>query len=117
MGQDPGILRGRILARLRTRGMSRFSKTRRPKLRILMLVSTGLACSSRARKGCELIRCPIELTGASNSGRAFARANWPVRGELAATSTGNGPCWPASWLRVRGRAAATSTGNTACSPG
>ncbi|KAF3576672.1 hypothetical protein DY000_02031654 [Brassica cretica] len=51
MGQDPGILRGRILARLRTRGMSRFSKTRRPKLRILMLVSTGLACSSRARKG------------------------------------------------------------------
>nr|VDD08843.1 unnamed protein product [Brassica oleracea] len=46
MGQDPGILRGRIFARLRTRGMSRFSKTRRPKLRILMLDSTGLACSS-----------------------------------------------------------------------
>ncbi|KAF3560218.1 hypothetical protein F2Q69_00012555 [Brassica cretica] len=46
--QDPGILRGRILARLRTRRMSRFSKTRRPKLRILMLDSTGLACSSRA---------------------------------------------------------------------
>ncbi|KAF3521867.1 hypothetical protein F2Q69_00048437 [Brassica cretica] len=43
MGQDPGILRGSILARLRTRGMSRFSKTRRPKLRILMLDSTGLA--------------------------------------------------------------------------
>ncbi|KAF3604394.1 hypothetical protein F2Q69_00035658 [Brassica cretica] len=52
MGQDPGILRGRILSRLRTKGMSRFSKTRRPKLRILMLDSTGLACSSRARKGC-----------------------------------------------------------------
>ncbi|KAH0903147.1 LOW QUALITY PROTEIN: hypothetical protein HID58_042650, partial [Brassica napus] len=46
MGHDPRILRGRILARLRTRGMSR------PKLRILMLDSTGLACSSRARKGC-----------------------------------------------------------------
>ncbi|KAF3527450.1 hypothetical protein DY000_02040226 [Brassica cretica] len=43
MSQDPRILRGRILARLRTRGMSRFSKTRRPKLRILMLDSTGLA--------------------------------------------------------------------------
>ncbi|KAF3557390.1 hypothetical protein F2Q69_00013785 [Brassica cretica] len=41
MGQDPGIQRGRILARLRTRGMSRFCKTRRPKLRILMLDSTG----------------------------------------------------------------------------
>ncbi|KAG5393519.1 hypothetical protein IGI04_023482 [Brassica rapa subsp. trilocularis] len=52
MGQDPEILRGRILARLRIRRMSRFSKTRRPKLRILMLDSTGLACSSRARKGC-----------------------------------------------------------------
>ncbi|WZY72277.1 hypothetical protein YC2023_004517 [Brassica napus] len=52
MGQDPGILRGRILARLRTMGMSRFSKSRRPKLRILMLDSTGLACASRASKGC-----------------------------------------------------------------
>ncbi|KAG2288399.1 hypothetical protein Bca52824_048003 [Brassica carinata] len=41
MGQNPGIQRGRILARLRTRGMSRFCKTRRPKLRILMLDSTG----------------------------------------------------------------------------
>ncbi|KAH0942716.1 LOW QUALITY PROTEIN: hypothetical protein HID58_002353, partial [Brassica napus] len=51
MGQDPGILRGRILARLRTMGMSRFSKSRRPKLRILMLDSTGLACASRASKG------------------------------------------------------------------
>ncbi|KAF3534048.1 hypothetical protein DY000_02040750 [Brassica cretica] len=38
--------------RERTRGMSRFSKTRRPKLRILMLDSTGVACSSQARKGC-----------------------------------------------------------------
>ncbi|KAF3566632.1 hypothetical protein DY000_02016091 [Brassica cretica] len=37
MGQDPKILRGRILARLRIRGMRRFNKTRRPKLRILML--------------------------------------------------------------------------------
>ncbi|KAF3494705.1 hypothetical protein DY000_02052993 [Brassica cretica] len=46
MGQDPGILRGRILARLRIRGMRRFNKTRRPKLRILMLDSTGLACAS-----------------------------------------------------------------------
>ena len=43
MSQDPRIIRGRILARLRTRGMSRFSKTRRPKLRILMLDYTGLA--------------------------------------------------------------------------
>ncbi|KAF3561861.1 hypothetical protein DY000_02015800 [Brassica cretica] len=43
MGQDPGILRGRILARLRIRGMRRFNKTRRPKLRILMLDSAGLA--------------------------------------------------------------------------
>ncbi|KAF2589402.1 hypothetical protein F2Q70_00038187 [Brassica cretica] len=43
MGQDPGILRGRILARLRIRGMRRFNKTRRSKLRILMLDSTGLA--------------------------------------------------------------------------
>ncbi|KAG5400039.1 hypothetical protein IGI04_014646 [Brassica rapa subsp. trilocularis] len=51
MGQDPGILRARILARLRIRRMSRVTKTRRPKLRILMLDSTGLACSSRARKG------------------------------------------------------------------
>ncbi|KAF2583877.1 hypothetical protein F2Q70_00037259 [Brassica cretica] len=51
MGQDPGILRGRILARQRTRGMNRFSKTRRPKLWILMLDSTGLACASRVCKG------------------------------------------------------------------
>ncbi|WZZ65729.1 hypothetical protein YC2023_077099 [Brassica napus] len=49
MGQDAGILRGSIFARLRTRGMSRFSKTRRPKLRILMLDSTGLAYFSRAQ--------------------------------------------------------------------
>ncbi|KAF3551727.1 hypothetical protein DY000_02006728 [Brassica cretica] len=46
MGQDPGILRGRILARLRIRGMRRFNKTRRPKLRILMLDPAGLACAS-----------------------------------------------------------------------
>ncbi|KAL0745976.1 hypothetical protein Bca101_101508 [Brassica carinata] len=46
MGQDPRILRGRILARLRIRGMRRFNKTRRTKLRILMLDSTGLACAS-----------------------------------------------------------------------
>ncbi|KAL0678072.1 hypothetical protein Bca4012_006053 [Brassica carinata] len=46
MGQDPGILRGRILARLRIRGMRRFNMTRRPKLRILMLDSDGLACTS-----------------------------------------------------------------------
>ena len=43
MGQDPGILRGRILARLRIRGMRRFNKTQRPKLRILMLDSALLA--------------------------------------------------------------------------
>ncbi|WZZ71060.1 hypothetical protein YC2023_082430 [Brassica napus] len=42
MGQDPRILRGRILARLRIRGMRRFNKTPKPKLRILMLDSTGL---------------------------------------------------------------------------
>ncbi|KAF3514258.1 hypothetical protein F2Q69_00005854 [Brassica cretica] len=46
MGQDPGILRGRILARLRIRGMRRFNKTRRTKLRILMLDSAGRACAS-----------------------------------------------------------------------
>ncbi|KAL0815549.1 hypothetical protein Bca101_071993 [Brassica carinata] len=46
MGQDPRILRGRILARLRIRGMRRFNKTRRPKLRILMLDPAGLACAS-----------------------------------------------------------------------
>ncbi|KAH0917432.1 LOW QUALITY PROTEIN: hypothetical protein HID58_025092, partial [Brassica napus] len=43
MGQYPGILRGRILARLRIRRTKRLNKTRRPKLRILMLDSTGLA--------------------------------------------------------------------------
>ncbi|KAH0883831.1 hypothetical protein HID58_059927 [Brassica napus] len=46
MGQDPGNLRGRVLARLRIRGMRRFNKTRRPKLRILMLDPAGLACAS-----------------------------------------------------------------------
>ncbi|WZZ44739.1 LOW QUALITY PROTEIN: hypothetical protein YC2023_040998 [Brassica napus] len=46
MGQDLGILRGRILARLRIRGMRRFNKTRRPKLRILMLDPAGFACAS-----------------------------------------------------------------------
>ena len=46
MGQDPGILRGRILARLRIRGMRRFNQTRRTKLRILMLDSAGRACAS-----------------------------------------------------------------------
>ncbi|KAH0893055.1 hypothetical protein HID58_055484, partial [Brassica napus] len=50
MGQDPGILRGRILARLRIRGMRRFNKTRRTKLRILMLDSAG-----RFRTGVELL--------------------------------------------------------------
>ncbi|KAH0884080.1 LOW QUALITY PROTEIN: hypothetical protein HID58_060176 [Brassica napus] len=52
MGQYLGILRGRILARLRIRRTKRLNKTRRPKLRILMLDSTGLACASRACKGC-----------------------------------------------------------------
>ncbi|KAH0922567.1 LOW QUALITY PROTEIN: hypothetical protein HID58_022585, partial [Brassica napus] len=52
MGQYPGILRGRILARLRIRRTKRLNKTRRPKLRILMLDYTGLACASRACKGC-----------------------------------------------------------------
>ena len=42
MGQDPGILIGRILARLGIRRTKRLNKTRRPKLRILMLDSTGL---------------------------------------------------------------------------
>ena len=37
MGQDPGILRGIILAMLRIRRTKRLNKTRRPKLRILML--------------------------------------------------------------------------------
>ncbi|KAF2566163.1 hypothetical protein F2Q68_00025201 [Brassica cretica] len=46
MGQDPGILRGKILARRRIRGMRRFNKPRRPKLRILMLDPAGLACAS-----------------------------------------------------------------------
>ncbi|KAF3503522.1 hypothetical protein F2Q69_00042877 [Brassica cretica] len=50
MGQDPGILRGRILARLRIRGMRSFNKTRRPKLRILILDSAGPACASWACK-------------------------------------------------------------------
>ncbi|KAG2292790.1 hypothetical protein Bca52824_039459 [Brassica carinata] len=40
IGQYPGIPRGRILARPEV------------KLRILMLDSTGLACASRAYKGC-----------------------------------------------------------------
>ncbi|KAF3568951.1 hypothetical protein DY000_02016279 [Brassica cretica] len=44
------ILRGRILARLGIRGMRRFNKTRRTKLRILMLDSAGLACASWACK-------------------------------------------------------------------
>ncbi|KAH0858733.1 LOW QUALITY PROTEIN: hypothetical protein HID58_086994, partial [Brassica napus] len=48
----PGILRGRILARLRIKRTKRLNKTRRLKLRILMLDSTGLACASRACKGC-----------------------------------------------------------------
>ncbi|KAL0656951.1 hypothetical protein Bca4012_077535 [Brassica carinata] len=46
MGQDPGIMRGTILARLRIRGMRRFNKTWRPKLRILVLDPAGLACAS-----------------------------------------------------------------------
>ncbi|KAH0884126.1 LOW QUALITY PROTEIN: hypothetical protein HID58_060222 [Brassica napus] len=59
MGQNPGIQRGRILARLRTRGMSRFCKTRRPKLRILMLDSTGpcvFLSSSRVSGPVSLLR-------------------------------------------------------------
>ncbi|KAH0853987.1 LOW QUALITY PROTEIN: hypothetical protein HID58_092708 [Brassica napus] len=48
----PGILRGRILARLRIRRTKRLNKTRRPKLWILTLDYTGLACASRACKGC-----------------------------------------------------------------
>ncbi|KAF3520816.1 hypothetical protein DY000_02060390 [Brassica cretica] len=52
MGQDPRILRGRILARLGIRGMRRFNKIWRPKLRILMLDPVGLACASRACKSC-----------------------------------------------------------------
>ncbi|KAF2586529.1 hypothetical protein F2Q70_00036197 [Brassica cretica] len=43
---DPRILRGRIFARLRIKGMRRFNKTRRPKLGILMFVSTSRACAS-----------------------------------------------------------------------
>ncbi|KAF3540496.1 hypothetical protein F2Q69_00023081 [Brassica cretica] len=42
----PGILRGRILGRLRIRGMRMFNKTRKPKLKILMLDPDGLACAS-----------------------------------------------------------------------
>ncbi|KAH0868804.1 hypothetical protein HID58_075826 [Brassica napus] len=42
MGQDPGIMRGTILARLRIRGMRRFNKTWRPKLRILVFVPVSL---------------------------------------------------------------------------
>ncbi|KAF3590493.1 hypothetical protein DY000_02021839 [Brassica cretica] len=49
---DPGILRGRILARLRIRGIRRFNKTQRLKLRIFMLDSAGLACASCACKSC-----------------------------------------------------------------
>ncbi|KAH0853117.1 LOW QUALITY PROTEIN: hypothetical protein HID58_093446, partial [Brassica napus] len=52
MGQYPGIMRGRILAKLRIRRTKRLNKTRRPKLRILILDSTGLACASQACKGC-----------------------------------------------------------------
>ncbi|KAH0938839.1 LOW QUALITY PROTEIN: hypothetical protein HID58_006300, partial [Brassica napus] len=55
MGQYPGILRGRILARLRIRRTKRLNKTRRPKLKILMLDSTGLACASRACKGVDVV--------------------------------------------------------------
>ncbi|KAF3545830.1 hypothetical protein DY000_02006609 [Brassica cretica] len=52
MGPDPGILRGRILARLRIRGMRRLNKTRRPKLRTHMLDSAGVACASWACISC-----------------------------------------------------------------
>ncbi|KAL0729853.1 hypothetical protein Bca4012_025946 [Brassica carinata] len=45
MGQDPGILRGRILARLRIKGTRRFNKTQMSKLRILMLDSASLSCA------------------------------------------------------------------------
>ncbi|KAH0893003.1 LOW QUALITY PROTEIN: hypothetical protein HID58_055432, partial [Brassica napus] len=51
-GSGPRNLRGRILARLRIRGMRKFNKTRRPKSRILMLDSAGLACTSWACKSC-----------------------------------------------------------------
>ncbi|KAH0859655.1 LOW QUALITY PROTEIN: hypothetical protein HID58_087916 [Brassica napus] len=51
MGQYPAILRGRILATLRIRRTKRLNMTPRPKLRILMLDFTGLACASRACKG------------------------------------------------------------------
>ncbi|KAF2610964.1 hypothetical protein F2Q70_00011783 [Brassica cretica] len=50
LGLRPMNLRGRILARLRIRGMRKFNKTRRPKSRILMLDSAGLACTSWACK-------------------------------------------------------------------
>ncbi|KAF3579282.1 hypothetical protein DY000_02030970 [Brassica cretica] len=46
LGLSSGNLRGRVLARLRIRGMRRFNKTRRPKLRILMLDPAGIACAS-----------------------------------------------------------------------
>ncbi|KAH0893182.1 hypothetical protein HID58_055611, partial [Brassica napus] len=52
MTSDPKILRGRILVRPRIRRMRRLNKTRRPKLRILMLDSTGLTCPSCACKSC-----------------------------------------------------------------
>ncbi|KAG5414508.1 hypothetical protein IGI04_002075 [Brassica rapa subsp. trilocularis] len=51
MGQYPEILRGRIWARQMIRRTKRLNKTRRPKLRILMLDSNGLSCASRACKG------------------------------------------------------------------
>ncbi|KAF2572473.1 hypothetical protein F2Q70_00002760 [Brassica cretica] len=50
MGQDPRILRGRFFARLRISWMRRFNKTRRMKLRILMLDYTSLTCASWACK-------------------------------------------------------------------
>ncbi|KAL0886421.1 hypothetical protein Bca101_010404 [Brassica carinata] len=45
MDHDPGVMRRRTLARLRIRRARRFNKTRRSKLRILMLDSAGLACA------------------------------------------------------------------------
>lgn len=45
-GPGPRISEKETLARLRIRRARRFSNTRRPKLRILMLDSAGIACTS-----------------------------------------------------------------------
>ncbi|KAF3580158.1 hypothetical protein DY000_02031510 [Brassica cretica] len=46
MGQNPKIMRGRMLASLRISEMRRSNRTRRPKPRVFMLDSGGLACAS-----------------------------------------------------------------------